>query len=195
VTQSVTTGGNELANDAAIVDVNPDVTYVKGPDLHRFHSGAGQPDADRLRMAAVNADANALVTELIAFVDDHPQDSGGPAAGSDRQFGAVRPDGEHAALASGQCFVIAVQESFQMWGWDDRPGSAGSWRLSQHDEATASTAKIIPLRPWFDPPLRAPKIARQIADEKVPAKPERCQAVARTAEPHRSSHSGGRGQD
>src|ERR1044072_5966204 len=40
-----------------------------------------------------------------------------------------------------------------MWGWDDRPGSsAGSLRLSQHDEATASTAKIIPLRPWFDPP-------------------------------------------
>jgi ATP-binding cassette subfamily C protein len=39
-----------------------------------------------------------------------------------------------------------------MWGWDDRPGGAGSLRLSQHDEATASTAKIIPLRPWFDPP-------------------------------------------
>ena len=39
-----------------------------------------------------------------------------------------------------------------MWGWDHRPGSAGSWRLSEHDEATASTAKIIPLRPWFDPP-------------------------------------------
>ena len=30
VTQSVTTGGNELANDAAIVDVNPDATYVEG---------------------------------------------------------------------------------------------------------------------------------------------------------------------
>ena len=39
-----------------------------------------------------------------------------------------------------------------MWGWDDRPGSARSGRLSLHDEATASTAKIIPLRPWFDPP-------------------------------------------
>jgi ATP-binding cassette subfamily C protein len=39
-----------------------------------------------------------------------------------------------------------------MWGWDDRPSGAGSLRLSQHDEATASTAKIIPLRPWFDPP-------------------------------------------
>ena len=30
VTQSATTGSNELANDAAIVDVNPDATYVKG---------------------------------------------------------------------------------------------------------------------------------------------------------------------
>ncbi len=30
VTQSVTTGGNELLNDAAIVDVNPDATYVGG---------------------------------------------------------------------------------------------------------------------------------------------------------------------
>ena len=39
-----------------------------------------------------------------------------------------------------------------MWGWDDRAGSFGNCRLSQHDEATASTAKIIPLRPWFDPP-------------------------------------------
>jgi ATP-binding cassette subfamily C protein len=39
-----------------------------------------------------------------------------------------------------------------MWGWDHRPGSAGSWRLNQHDGPTASSAKIIPLRPWFDPP-------------------------------------------
>ena len=30
MTQSVTAGGNELVNDAAIVDVNPDATYVKG---------------------------------------------------------------------------------------------------------------------------------------------------------------------
>ena len=30
MTQSVTTGGNELTNDAAIVDVNPDVIYVEG---------------------------------------------------------------------------------------------------------------------------------------------------------------------
>ena len=38
-----------------------------------------------------------------------------------------------------------------MWGWDHRPGSTGSWRLSQYDEVAPSTAKIIPLRPWFDP--------------------------------------------
>ena len=30
VAQSVTAGGNELHNDAAIVDVNPDATYVEG---------------------------------------------------------------------------------------------------------------------------------------------------------------------
>src|SRR3989442_11744970 len=55
-----------------------------------------------------------------------------------------------------------------MWGWDDRPGSsAGSLRLSQRDEATASTAKIIPLRPWFDPPpSRAEDPHVKFADEK-----------------------------
>jgi ATP-binding cassette, subfamily C, type I secretion system permease/ATPase len=54
-----------------------------------------------------------------------------------------------------------------MWGWDDRPGGgAGSLRLSQHDEATASTAKIIPLRPWFDPPpSRAEDPHVKFADE------------------------------
>ena len=65
-----------------------------------------------------------------------------------------------------------------MWGWDDRPGSAGSWRLSEHDEATASTAKIIPLRPWFDPPhSRAEDPHVGFADEQ--GRP----AVARAAEP------------
>jgi ATP-binding cassette, subfamily C, bacterial len=63
-----------------------------------------------------------------------------------------------------------------MWSWDDRPGSAASGRLSQHDEATASTAKIIPLRPWFDPlPSR---------DEDPPVKfAHESPAQARTAEP------------
>ena len=65
-----------------------------------------------------------------------------------------------------------------MWGWDDRPGSAGSWRLSQHDEATASTAKIIPLRPWFDPPSsRAEDPVVKFADEKGGP------TVVKTAEP------------
>jgi ATP-binding cassette, subfamily C, bacterial len=71
-----------------------------------------------------------------------------------------------------------------MWGWDDRPGSsAGSLRLSQHDEATASTAKIIPLRPWFDPPpSRAEDPHVKFADDKDgPA--EARTADAKTAEP------------
>src|SRR5207245_1993683 len=63
--------------------------------------------------------------------------------------------------------LLQVQESFQMWGWDDHPGGAASGRLSQHDEATASTAKIIPLRPWFDPPpSRAEDPVVKFADER-----------------------------
>jgi ATP-binding cassette subfamily C protein len=63
-----------------------------------------------------------------------------------------------------------------MWGWDDRPGSAGSRCLRQHDETTVSTAKIIPLRPWFDrPPSRDEDPHLKFADD-VPA-------VVRTAEP------------
>lgn len=77
VTQSVTAGGNELANDAAIVDVNPDATYVKGEiytDSILVQANLVPTGSDH----AVNADTNALVTELIAFVDDHPQDAAGP---------------------------------------------------------------------------------------------------------------------
>jgi len=77
VTQSVTTGGNELANDAAIVDVNPDATYVGGEiytDSILVQANLVPTGSDH----AVNADTNALVTELIAFVDDHPQDAAGP---------------------------------------------------------------------------------------------------------------------
>ncbi|WOH49220.1 hypothetical protein [Bradyrhizobium sp. sBnM-33] len=73
VTQSVTTGGNELANDAAIVDVNPDATYVRG-EIYT-DSILVQADLVPAESNAVNADTNALVTELIAFVDDHPQDA------------------------------------------------------------------------------------------------------------------------
>ena len=77
VTQSATTGGNELHNDAAIVDVNPDATYVKGQiytDSILVQANLVPTEAGH----AVNADTDALVTELIAFVDDHPQDTASP---------------------------------------------------------------------------------------------------------------------
>ncbi|MEH2522513.1 MULTISPECIES: hypothetical protein [unclassified Bradyrhizobium] len=76
VTQSVTTGGNELTNDAAIVDVNPDATYVRG-EIYT-DSILVQADLVPAESNAVNADTNTLVTELIAFVDDHPQETASP---------------------------------------------------------------------------------------------------------------------
>jgi hypothetical protein len=69
VTQSATTGGNELTNDAAIIDVNPDVIYVEG----EVYTDSILVQADLLPVGqddAVNGDTDALVTELIAFVDD-----------------------------------------------------------------------------------------------------------------------------
>ncbi|MCK1642174.1 hypothetical protein IVA95_32635 [Bradyrhizobium sp. 157] len=69
VTQSASTGGNELANDAAIVDVNPDVIYVEGEvytDSILVQANLLPVDQDD----AVNGDTDTLVTELIAFVDD-----------------------------------------------------------------------------------------------------------------------------
>ncbi|XSC41859.1 hypothetical protein ACF1BQ_024625 [Bradyrhizobium sp. RDT10] len=69
VTQSATTGGNELANDAAIVDVNPDVIYVEG----EVYTDSILVQANLLPVNqddAVNGDTDTLVTELIAFVDD-----------------------------------------------------------------------------------------------------------------------------
>jgi hypothetical protein len=77
VTQSVTTGGNDLHNDAAIVDVNPDATYVKGQiysDSILVQANLVPEGADH----AVNADTHALVNELVAFVDDHPHDATAP---------------------------------------------------------------------------------------------------------------------
>jgi len=77
VTQSVTTGGNQLHNDAAIVDVNPDATYVKG----QIYTDSILVQANLLPTGtdhAVNGDTHALVTELIAFVDDHHQDTTSP---------------------------------------------------------------------------------------------------------------------
>jgi hypothetical protein len=80
VTQSVTAGGNELTNDAAIVDVNPDATYVKGEiytDSILVQANLVPTGSDH----AVDGDTDALVTELIAFVDDHAQDTASqPAA-------------------------------------------------------------------------------------------------------------------
>ena len=69
VTQSASTGDNELTNNAAIVDVNPDVVYVGGD----VYTDSILVQADLLptnQDAAINADTDALVTELIAFVDD-----------------------------------------------------------------------------------------------------------------------------
>ncbi|WP_291868767.1 hypothetical protein [Bradyrhizobium sp.] len=67
-TQSVSTGGSKLTNDAAIVDVNPDIIYVDG----EVYTDSILVQADLLptdQDDAVNAGTDALVTELIAFVD------------------------------------------------------------------------------------------------------------------------------
>lgn len=77
LTQSVNTGDNQQSNDAAIVDVNPDVTYVGG----EVYTNSILVQAELVpanQDDAVNADTDALVTELIAFVDDsHDHDNGG----------------------------------------------------------------------------------------------------------------------
>jgi hypothetical protein len=69
VTQSVSTGSDRLANDAAIIDVNPDNTYVNG----QVYTDSILVQANLLPVGqdhAVNADTHALVPELIAFVND-----------------------------------------------------------------------------------------------------------------------------
>lgn len=69
LTQSVNTGDNQQSNDAAIVDVNPDVIYVDG----EVYTDSVLVQAELVpanQDDAVNADTDALVTELIAFVDD-----------------------------------------------------------------------------------------------------------------------------
>src|SRR5258705_9298233 len=71
-----------------------------------------------------------------------------------------------------------------MWGWDDRSSGAGPLRPNQHDEATPNTAKIIPLRPWFDQP--APHIEDppvMFADGKAPPGEKVSSAEAKIAEP------------
>jgi hypothetical protein len=69
VTQSVSVGADRLANDAAIIDVNPDQAYVNG----HVYTDSILVQANLLpthQDNAVNADTNALVPELIAFVND-----------------------------------------------------------------------------------------------------------------------------
>jgi ATP-binding cassette subfamily C protein len=63
-------------------------------------------------------------------------------------------------------------------GGDDRLGGAGSSHSHQSDERASVTAKIIPLRPWFDePPSRAEDPPVTFADEKD------SRAEAKIAEP------------
>jgi len=80
VTQSVSTGDNVLTNDAAIVDVNPDVIYVDA----QVYTDSILVQANLLPVEeddAINGDTDALVTELIAFVDDaHDEKFAPPAA-------------------------------------------------------------------------------------------------------------------
>ena len=68
-----------------------------------------------------------------------------------------------------------------MWGWDERAGAA-NWRLTQLDGATASSAKIIPLRPWFDPAhARTGDQSGRSADTKVGI--AEAEAAPRTTDP------------
>ena len=75
VTQSANTGNNQLTNDAAIVDVNPDVTYVNGHVYTDCILVQAELVPANHHDDAVNADTDALVTELIAFVDDNQDHS------------------------------------------------------------------------------------------------------------------------
>ena len=68
-------GNNQLTNDAAIVDVNPDATYVNGHVYTDCILVQAELVPANHQDAAVNADTDALVTELIAFVDDNQDHS------------------------------------------------------------------------------------------------------------------------
>lgn len=73
-TQSVSTGGDHLTNDAAIVDVGPTNTYVNGQaysDTILVQANLLPANQDQ----AVSADTHALVPELIAFVNDSQDDT------------------------------------------------------------------------------------------------------------------------
>ena len=77
-TQLVTTGGNSLINDAAIVDVAATNTFVNGhayTDSILVQANLVPHDQDH----ALNTDTNALVSELIAFVDDSQDETCAPS--------------------------------------------------------------------------------------------------------------------
>jgi len=79
VAQSVSTGSDRLANDAAIIDVNPDNTYVNG----HVYTDSILVQANLLPVNqdhAVNADTHTLVPELIAFVNDSQDATHYPAS-------------------------------------------------------------------------------------------------------------------
>jgi hypothetical protein len=68
-TQSVTTGKNSLSNDASIVDVGATTTYVNGEvygDTILVQANLLPEDKNQ----TLAGDTNALVTELVAFVNE-----------------------------------------------------------------------------------------------------------------------------
>jgi hypothetical protein len=76
-TQSASTGANKLINDAIIVDVAATHTYVDGTaysDTIMIQANLLPTDLDH----AVKGDTHTLVTELVAFVADHQNET--PAA-------------------------------------------------------------------------------------------------------------------
>jgi hypothetical protein len=73
-TQSVITGQDKLTNDAVIVDVGPTNAYVGGQvygDSILVQANLLPTDGDH----AVNHDMNALVPELVAFVNEHQDET------------------------------------------------------------------------------------------------------------------------
>jgi hypothetical protein len=76
-TQSLSSGANNLTNEAAIVDVAATKTYVNGDvyaDTILVQANLLPNDLDK----AVNGDTETLITELVAFVDDAQSEA--PAA-------------------------------------------------------------------------------------------------------------------
>lgn len=72
--QSVTSGKNLLTNDAAIVDVGATNTYVNGEvygDTILVQANLVATDDDHV----LAGDVESLVTELIAFIDDGPEEA------------------------------------------------------------------------------------------------------------------------